>query len=132
MNDALLLGPLLRYVDETSASIWVKTRDRCEVGVRVGDRRWTAATFAVHGHHFALVEVGALEPGSIQTYTVEIEGAAVWPPPDSELPPSRIATLKPGKDLRMAFGSCRMSLPHDAAANKEHGVDALRAYARHM
>ena len=32
----------------------------------------------------------------------------------------------------MAFGSCRMSLPHDAAANQEHGVDALRAYARHM
>ena len=132
MDDPLLLGPLLRYVDETSASIWVETAGRCEVAVRVGERTWTAATFAVHGHHFALVEVDALEPGSIQTYTVEIDGTSVWPPPDSTLPPSRIATLSPGKDLRMAFGSCRMSLPHDRAANKEHGVDALRAYARHM
>ena len=70
----------------------------------MGDRRWTAATFAVHGHHYALVEVDGLEPGSIQAYTVEIDGAVVWPPADSDLPPSRIATLKPGQELRWPSG----------------------------
>ncbi len=132
MEEPLVLGPLLRFVDETSAAIWVETRDRCEVAVRAAGRVWTAATFAAHSHHFALVEVDGLSPGSIEPYTVEIDGQEVWPPADGTLPPSRIATLKPGKDLRMAFGSCRMSLPHDEKANQEHGVDALRAYARHM
>jgi hypothetical protein len=131
--DELVLGPLLRYVDESSASVWLETRRRSQVAVRMGGgRHWTAETFAVHGHHYALVEVDGLEPGSVDPYTVTIDGTEVWPPADGDLPPSRIATLKPGKDLRMAFGSCRMSLPHDADANKEHGVDALRAYARHM
>ena len=127
-----MLGPLLRYVDETSAAVWVETSASAKVAVNADQREWTAATFAVHGHHFALVEVDGLEPGSIQIYTVEIDGTRVWPPEDSTLPPSRIATLEPGQELRMAFGSCRMSLPHDVESNNEHGVDALRAYARHM
>jgi hypothetical protein len=130
--DELVLGPLLRYVDETTGAIWVETRSRGKVVVRVGERAWSAATFAVHGHHYALVEIDGLEPGSSQRYTVEIDGVLVWPPPDSPLPPSRIATLRPDQELRMAFGSCRMSLPHDAEANNEHGVDALRAYARNL
>ncbi|MDP9318735.1 MAG: alkaline phosphatase family protein, partial [Actinomycetota bacterium] len=132
MDDRLVLGPLLRYVDETSAAVWVETSASAKVCVRAAADEWTAATFAVHGHHYALVEVDGLEPGSIQIYTVEIDGTRVWPPEDSTLPPSRIATLEPGQELRMAFGSCRVSLPHDAEANEEHGVDALRAYARHM
>ena len=36
------------------------------------------------------------------------------------------------KPLRLAFGSCRTSVAHDAAGNKLHGVDALRAYALRM
>ncbi|MEJ7630605.1 MAG: alkaline phosphatase D family protein [Nocardioidaceae bacterium] len=132
MSDRLLLGPVLRYVDETTAAVWVETSGPATVAVRADARQWTAATFAVHGHHYALVEVEGLEPGTISAYTVEIDDTVVWPPADSDLPPSRIATLKPGKDLRLAFGSCRMALPHDDEANKAHGVDALRAYAHHM
>ena len=128
----MVLGPLLRYVDETSASIWVETRDRSRVTVRADDRTWSSVTFGVHGHHYALVEVDGLAPGSVQEYAVSIDDELVWPPADSPYPPSRIATLEPGKELRMAFGSCRTSVPHDSAGNRTHGVDAMRAYALHM
>ena len=131
-SESLILGPLLRYVDETSAAVWVEVADRGEVTVAAAARDWTAPTFEVHGHHYALVEIDGLDPGSVQDYTVALDGRPVWPPPDSPYPPSRIATLKPGKDLRMAFGSCRTSVPHDRAGNRKHGVDALRAYALHM
>jgi hypothetical protein len=132
----LALGPLVRYVDETSASVWVETRDGSRVTVRAGDRSWDARTFAVHGNHYALVEVVGLEPGTIAPYTVEVDGTRVWPPaPGAEggdYPPSAIATLKPGKPLRMAFGSCRTSVGHDQAGNTTHGVDALRSLALEM
>ncbi len=131
VDDPLVLGPLLRYVDETTAAVWVEVRHRGQVDVRAAGRTWTADTFTAHGHHYALVQVEGLEPGSVQDYTVEISGQEVWPPPEASHP-SRIATLRPGQELRLAFGSCRVSLPHDEEANKEHGVDALRAYARHM
>lgn len=132
MSDALVLGPLLRYVDETTAAIWVEVRRQGQVVVRAAGGAWSAPTFAAHGHHYALVEVDGLAPGTVQDYTVEVDGVEVWPLPGDELPPSRIATLRPGQELRLAFGSCRMSLPHDEKSNAEHGIDALRAYARHM
>nr|WP_239579362.1 alkaline phosphatase D family protein [Microlunatus panaciterrae] len=123
---------MLRYVDETSASIWVETAESATVVVRAEGRSWRNSTFAVHGHHYALVEVAGLEPGSVVPYTVEIGDATVWPPADSPYPPSCIATLKPGKPLRLAFGSCRTSAPHDREGNRMHGVDAMRAYALAM
>jgi hypothetical protein len=128
----LLLGPLVRYVDETSATVWVEVAQPCAVELKAGDRSWQAGTFTVHGHHYALVEVDGLEPGSVHDYTVSLDGAQEWPPPDSRFPPSRIATLKDHRRLRFAFGSCRTSIAHDATGNRKHGVDALRAYAMHM
>ncbi|MEW9871875.1 alkaline phosphatase D family protein [Arthrobacter sp. HS15c] len=132
MTTSLVLGPMMRYVDETSASIWVETRSDSRVSVRAGGRDWTARTFAVHGHHYALVEADGLEPGAVLPYTLEIDGAHVWPDPASEFPPPVIATLKPGKPLRLAYGSCRTSVPHDESGNRTHGVDSLRAYALAM
>ena len=130
----LVLGPLLRYVDETSASVWVETREATTVTVTAGTSSWSARTFGVHGHHYALVECTGLEPGSVTPYTVTIDGNQVWPQSGGELalPAPAIATLKPGKPLRMAFGSCRTSVPHDEQGNRKHGVDALRAYALAM
>lgn len=128
----LVLGPMMRYVDETSASIWVEARGDSRVSVRAGDRSWEARTFAVHGHHYALVEADGLEPGSVLPYTLDIDGEQVWPDPDSGFPPPVIATLKPGKPLRLAYGSCRTSVPHDATGNRTHGVDSLRAFALAM
>src|SRR5687767_13378782 len=128
----LVLGPMMRYVDETSASIWVETGGAARVSVRAGGRDWQAGTFAVHGHHYALVEVDGLEPGTVTPYTLEVNGTKVWPDPGSGFPPSMIATLKPGKPLWMAYGSCRTSVPHDKSGNRTHGVDSLRAYALRM
>jgi PhoD-like phosphatase len=130
--DALVLGPLLRYVDETSATIWVEVRSAADVTVETAGKAFTSPTFSAHGHHYALVEVDGLTPGSLQTYTVSVDGAPVWPPAGSPYPPSRIATLDFAKPLRLAFGSCRTSVPHDRAGNRSHGVDALRAYALRM
>ncbi len=120
---------MLRYVDETSASIWVETRASCRVSVSAAERSWHARSFAVHGHHYALVEIDGLEPGTVQSYDVEIDDVTVWPEPGSEYPASVIATRTPARPLRMAYGSCRTSVPHDRSGNRTHGVDALRAFA---
>jgi hypothetical protein len=132
----LVLGPLVRYVDETSTSLWVETRDAARVVVRTDDRSWAARTFRVHGHHYALVGIDELEPGTIAPYSVELDGERVWPPAagteGADLPPSVLTTLKPGKPLRMAFGSCRTSVRHDESGNRTHGVDALRSLALKM
>jgi PhoD-like phosphatase len=130
--DSLVLGPLLRHVDETSATIWVECRKTADVTVSTAGRDFGSQTFAAHGHHYALVEVDGLAPGSLQDYSVAIDGHTVWPLAGSPYPPSRIATLDFGKPLRLAFGSCRTSVPHDAAGNRSHGVDAMRAYALRM
>lgn len=128
----LVLGPLLRYVDDTSATVWVETAEAAEVRVTAGERTATARTFGAHGHHYALVEVTGLAPGTRTPYTVDVGGVRVWPSDEPELaalPHPVIPTLLPGRPLRMAFGSCRVSVPHDAKGNAEFGVDAMRAYA---
>lgn len=132
MSDALILGPLLRHVDETSAAVWVETREHATVRVTCGDASASAPTFAVHGHHYALVELRDLEPWSRTPYAVLVDDRPVWPPADSALPAPVIATLEPGRPLRMAFGSCRTSVSHDEAGNRSHGIDALRAYGLRM
>jgi hypothetical protein len=131
---SLVLGPLLRHVDETSACVWVEVAEAAEVAVVAGEHRSAARTFAVHDHHYALVCLDGLTAGTRTPYVVEVDGSRVWPPPDDAgdaggLPPSCIVTLDPTKPLRMAFGSCRTSVGHDAEGNGTHGVDALRAYA---
>ena len=131
---ALRLGPVLRYVDETSASVWVETESATTVEVEAGGRCWSARTFGVHGHRYALVECSGLEPGTVTPYAVRIGSEQVWPVAAEglELPPPVLSTLKPHKPLRMAFGSCRTSVGHDRSGNRSHGVDALRAYALAM
>ena len=104
----LILGPLLRYVGETDAVVWVETDEACEVEV-LGH---IEPTFCVAGHHYALVIVEGLEPGSTTDYAVALDGERRWPGPDTELPPSAIRTLGGDGPLRLAFGSCRVSLPH--------------------
>lgn len=131
----LRLGPMLRYVDATSATLWVETASAAEVVVEAGDVRASARTFAAHGHHYALVEVHGLPEGTATPYRVLLDGEQVWPDADpafAEFPPSVIPTLKPGKPLRMAFGSCRVSVSHDREGTAAFGVDALRSYALRM
>ncbi|WP_104165454.1 alkaline phosphatase D family protein [Cryobacterium sp. N22] len=129
---ALILGPMLRYVDTDSASVWVETARAARVTVRAGARTWSAHTFAVHAHHYALVQVDGLAPGTTTPYAVDVDGLQAWPPAPSRFPASVISTLTPGAALQLAFGSCRTSVPHDATGNRTHGVDALRSYALQM
>jgi hypothetical protein len=105
----LVLGPVLRHVGTDDATIWVETDDGCEVEI-LGR---TAPTFGVEGHHYAIVPIEGLEPGTQTPYAVRLDGEEVWPEPDSRFPAPAIRTLEPGRRLRIAFGSCRVALPHE-------------------
>ena len=75
----LVLGPLLRYVGEREATIWVETDCACEVEVLAA----RTPTFEVDGHHYALVRVEGLEPGTSTPYEVHVDGECRWPPAHS-------------------------------------------------
>ena len=131
----LLLGPMVRYVSDTEATVWVETDDPCEVEVLGRTQR----TFSVAGHHYALVCIEGLEPGSVNEYEVALDGERVWPEPDSELPPSAIATLEPGGKTDLVFASCRVALPQEPpfTLTKDEDpegreIDALYALAQQM
>ena len=131
----LVLGPLLRYVGETEATVWVETDVSCEVEV-LGH---TQETFEVEDHHYALVCVDGLEPGGTYEYEVSLAGERRWPDPESEFPPSVIRTLDRERPIELAFGSCRVALPHESPYNlskdeDERGFeyDALHAKALEM
>lgn len=125
----LVLGPLLRHVDETSATLWVEVDAACTVTVAADGRTWSAGTFAVHGHHYALVGVDGLSAGSELEYRLSLDDTVVWPEPGSAYPPPVLRTLDTSRPLRLAYGSCRVSVPHDEEHHRQYGVDALRAYA---
>jgi hypothetical protein len=124
-DPVLLLGPLLRHVDPVSATVWVETDRPCEVEV-LGRR---ARTFCVGGHHYALVLVEGLEPGSATPYAVRLDDVQVWPPEHSSFPPSRIRTPGGDHSFRLAFGSCRYATPSTVDADEGIPPDALDSYA---
>ena len=131
----LVLGPLLRYLDEIAATVWVETDTPCEVEV-LGCR---AGTFHVAGHHYALVHVTGLQPGSAVPYEVRLDGERRWPEAGSPFPPSVIRTPAADEPARIVFGSCRVTVPHEPPwtlrkDQDERGreVDALRALALRM
>jgi PhoD-like phosphatase len=129
----LVLGPLLRYVGRTEATIWVETDEPCEVEI-LGR---TAKTFCVEGHHYALVAIEDLKPGSSQEYEVALDGERAWPPEGSSFPPSVLRTFGEQEQIELVFGSCRVSLPQEPPytmpkeSNEENGrgFDALHALA---
>jgi hypothetical protein len=124
-SPGLILGPLLRHVDPVSATVWVETDRPCQVEV-LGRR---ARTFCVGGHHYALVVVEDLEPGSSTPYEVHLDGEPVWPPADSEYPPSRIRTAGGPGPFRVAFGSCRYASPQTVEDSEKIPPDAMDLYA---
>ncbi|MFC5288165.1 alkaline phosphatase D family protein [Actinokineospora guangxiensis] len=118
----LVLGPLLRYVDATSATVWVETDKPCTV--EVGGAK--AETFSVQGNHYALVIIEEMT-GPME-YTVQLDGETVWPLPDSPFPPSVIRPHDQGP-FRLMFGSCRKPDSDDPKEQRAAGPDALAAYA---
>ncbi|MER6577537.1 alkaline phosphatase D family protein [Nonomuraea sp. NPDC001023] len=121
----LVVGPMLRHVDSVSASIWVETSEPCTVTVETADGAYRSPTFTVHGHHYAIVDLVDLSQ-DIASYSVSLDGDQVWPL--TGRPASRVRLLPAEGPRRLAFGSCRTSVPHDSAHVRTHGDDVLRAY----
>ncbi len=125
----LRLGPLLRYADGSSATVWVEASRPCTAEVRGADgARGTSRTFQIAGHHYALIPVTGLTPGSSEAYEVHLDGTRVWPLPDSPFPPSVIRAPAEGDTVRLAFGSCRWAAP-PADEEDPVGPDALDTLA---
>ena len=131
----LLLGPVLRHVGTEDATVWVETDRACEVEILGHSTR----TFEVEGHHFAILPIEGLEPGTETPYSVTLDGRVRWPEADSSLPQSAIRTFEPGAPIRICFGSCRVALPHEPPYSlpkdeHEQGLeqDALYALALRM
>ncbi len=121
----LLLGPMLRFVGDGCATVWVETDEPCEVEVLGCASR----TFQVAGHSYGLVVVEGLPVHGDTTYDVRLDGEQVWPEPGSSWPASTIRTRERTEPVRLAFGSCRVAGPLD---DDSSGVDALHALAERM
>ncbi|MEJ5914731.1 alkaline phosphatase D family protein [Pseudokineococcus sp. 1T1Z-3] len=140
----LVLGPMLRHVDDASATVWVETARRGEVVVSAGDASGRARTVTVGGHHYAVVVVEGLHGADAVPYVVEVDGERAWPRPGDPRPAPTIRPL-PGAGgptastagtslLRIALGSCRVDRPQAAPFTRTGdahpdgvGVDALVA-----
>jgi hypothetical protein len=129
-----VLGPILRYAGTESATFWVETSEACEVEVLA--RRTT--TFAVEGHHFAILLVDDLEPASVAAYEVRLDGRLVWPPDDGRPAPA-VHTRNNERRVRLAFGSCRIGAPQPTSTEPpwpaelaRTGIDALWVYSRQL
>ncbi len=129
----LVLGPLLRYTGEADATVWVETDAACEVEVLDCSSR----TFRVGDHHYAIVHVTGL--GEVCEYEVRLDGEKVWPEAGSPFPSSMIWPMKKGETIKLVFGSCRISAPHEPPYTLGHdedasglGVDALYAMAMEL
>jgi phosphodiesterase/alkaline phosphatase D-like protein len=131
----LVLGPILRYVGETEATVWVETDEPCEVIV-LGH---AAKSFHVEGHNYALVHVEGLEPGTTTPYEVLLNQERHWPEAHGKFPPSVIRTPKADTRHRMLWGSCRVAAPHEPPYSlkkdddpRGREIDAVYAYALRM
>ncbi|MGS0686918.1 alkaline phosphatase D family protein [Nakamurella sp. GG22] len=121
----LVLGPLLRHVGATDATIWVETDSPCEVEVLgFRERTWTVA-----GHHYALVIIEGLDEGSATPYEVTLDGQRVWPEDGSDQPPSRIRTRAAGVPVEIAFGSCRYATAEAVLPGHKYDADVLQSYS---
>lgn len=133
MSAELLIGPLLRRVVGTRATIWVETSAPATVRVTAGPAAGEATTFSAYGHHYALVVVAGLSPGAETPYEVFVDGAKVWPEPESRYPPSVIRTRAADdaeQPVKLVFGSCRETTQH--ATPRRLPPDAMDAYSRRL
>ncbi len=131
----LVLGPMLRYVSDTEATVWVEVDRPCSVEIL----HHRASTFEVEGHHYAIVAITGLAPASTHEYEVRLDGERRWPAAAEGFPPSRISTLPESGPIRLVFGSCRVTAPDSAPYTLSPdqdalgvGADALIAYALRM
>jgi hypothetical protein len=136
----LVLGPVVRYAGRDEATVWVETDGPGTVEVRPdGAPPASAPTFAVAGHHFAIVHCRDLPSDAATPYAVHLDGARVWPLDDG-FPPSVLRTHAGEHGAaRIVFGSCRVCAPHEPPYSltkdeddRGREVDALRTLALRM
>ncbi|KQR99652.1 hypothetical protein ASG12_02315 [Williamsia sp. Leaf354] len=131
---ALVLGPLLRFVDESRATIWVETDRATEVRIdtSVGVSARTD-TWGVGGHHYAIVVLEGLPADTQVDYSVvlgdDTGSDAVWPPDGEQC---RLRTAAVGADVTIAFGSCRRGDTYDEESLGRIGADALVGLAHRV
>jgi hypothetical protein len=125
---------MLRYAGSESATFWVETSAPCEVEIL--GRRTT--TFAIDGHHYALLLVDDLTPDSVTPYDVRLDGELVWPPNDGR-PQPVVHTRNNERHARLVFGSCRVGDRQPTHLGREWpedvraiGIDALWTYAKQL
>jgi len=125
---------MLRYAGSESATFWVETSAPCEVEI-LGRR---TSTFAVEGHHYALLLVDDLTPDSVTPYDVRLDGELVWPPDDGR-PQPVVHTRNNERHARLVFGSCRVGDRQPTHLGREWpedvraiGIDALWTYAKQL
>jgi hypothetical protein len=123
---ALILGPMLRHVGETSATVWVETDTPCTVQVAGAEAR----TFSVEGRHYALVLVEGLPSAATTPYDVRLDGEVQWPIRAAGCPASTIRTFGAPGGTRIVFGSCRTAAPHDPPWSLELANDRARSRCR--
>ena len=113
---ALVLGPIVRYVDAEVATIWLQADAACEVEILgVRERSW-----CVEGLHFALVTIAGLAPGADHAYEVRLDGERVWPEEGSPFPaehdsPAERGTPTSGSSSGPAGSPFPMSRPTSCA-----------------
>ena len=124
----LLIGPVLRFVGTDQATVWVETGGPCEVEI-LGHRQHT---WQVAGHHYALLTITGLAPGSSTEYDVRLDSELVWPLPGSSRPPARIRTLADDGRVNLAYGSCRYGRAAVKLNDKHFDADSLACYSRDL
>jgi hypothetical protein len=135
----LILGPILRHLGPADATVWVETGSPCETEVRAGGASGRSRTFRVGAHHYALVHVTDLAPGVSHEYEVRLDGEVVWPELGAHFPPSVVRSPGEGEHIKLVFGSCRITAPHEPPYTLSYtddarglGVDALYAMAMRL
>ena len=126
----ILVGPLLRYVDATEATVWVEVSTPCQVTIRAGDEEVTEPSWGVFGHHFAVLHLRDLRGGAETPYEIELDGHPAWPVDPAR--PSVIRTPRDDDTVRLAFGSCRRGESQTPVALRQIGADALVALSHRM
>ena len=125
----LLLGPLLRYQDSSSATVWVEVSAPAVVGV-LGT---TTRTFTVCGRHYALVIIEGLEPDTVYEYQVRLDGggrvagARLGLPAERDSHRAARAESRRQDDRRIVSGS---GAPRAAVHTRAH-VRPRRPWHRH-
>lgn len=139
-------GPLVRYVDRTTAVLWVELDSYVDVAAELtpyGNAdavplEYRAFPVKIGGACYAWIDCRYLVPGTWYRYRIVGHGddgqtIDLWP--DGSLPlPSVFRTLPSTSldRLRLAFGSCRGGYPPTDPRAVREGAVALEAYATRM